>query len=673
MRRARTVHGRLWTDPEGDGSERAARRRPSAWRARGWQNVPRRWTTGTSGRRLLVVPLLAAVLTAAAPATAGAQPTIAQAFKASCLHAPGASIALGKPVAAGDDLVLVVEGQGYGVSAPKVLGVSDTVNGPWGEMVNRVGASGSDDLNFAVYHRTSAAAPGGLTVNITQAAGGTGASAVVVDVTAGREAGSTFDSQIQAAASRLIAPARSATAGELALGLFGFYGAGQTLTAGAGFGVTAATATCSGAAAVSAPVASTITVTPAATLSEASPYLAGTLLFHAAPAGSCTATVSSMSALSTAVSSAAGGSTICVAPGSYTGMQLGGAHTADVTVEPEPTLDPNGSGKVTIGLSSTVTDGFGNAVAADVAPNSTRLVIHNFYFTGELSLGYGSSNITVSNNNMTEGATVGGGEYINFATSNCKAPNAPSWANCSPLAPVSNVTITGNDLHDNNRTTAGGDDALHTNNFRNLVVTGNEISGMVENNAGGHVDCLQNVFGGSGMTFSYNYEHDNECQGLFLKDGDITRVTVEENLFLRDTVPATNGGSSYSSSQVWNTNGLVVRNNTIWDGKGLTLRCIGSSVSCTATVDHNLTWVLNNGNLGDATVFKMFEDYDMFNTSPFTFTAAATDVTHPNPAFVCGSQCGNGTITGDDYRLSSNPGDIGINWSPAQYTYGPVR
>ena len=381
-----------------------------------------------------------------------------------------------------------------------------------------------------------------------------------------------------------------------------------------------------------------------------------------------------MSALASAVSApAANGAVVCVAPGSYTGMQLSGAHSSDVIVEPEPTLDPNGTGKVIIGLSSTVTDGFGNPVAADVAPNSSHIVIHNFYFTGELSIAYGSSNITVSNNNMTQGATVGGGEYINFATSNCRAPNAPSWANCTPRAPVSNVTITGNDLHDINKTTRGGDDALHTNNFQNLLITGNEISGMVENNAGGHVDCLQNVFGGTGLTFSYNYEHDNQCQGFFLKDGDITRVTMNENLFLRDTVPATNGGSSYSSSQVWNTSSLVVQHNTIWDGKGLTLRCMRSTVPCTASVDHNVMSTLNDGNRGDATVFKMVENHQIFNTKPFTLTPSSTDVAVPSPAFACGSHCGNGTIAGDDYRLASNPGNVGINWSPAQYTYGPVR
>ena len=39
---------------------------------------------------------------------------------------------------------------------------------------------------------------------------------------------------------------------------------------------------------------------------------------------------------------------------------------------------------------------------------------------------------------------------------------------------------------------------------------------------------------------------------------------------------------------------------------------------------------------------------------------------------MCGSSCGNGTVAGDDYRLASNPNNIGIDWAPSQFTYGPA-
>ena len=43
---------------------------------------------------------------------------------------------LSQPVAAGDDLVLLVSGQGYDSAAPTVSSVSDPVNGQWSALVN---------------------------------------------------------------------------------------------------------------------------------------------------------------------------------------------------------------------------------------------------------------------------------------------------------------------------------------------------------------------------------------------------------------------------------------------------------------------------------------------------------------------------------------------------------
>jgi len=372
-----------------------------------------------------------------------------------------------------------------------------------------------------------------------------------------------------------------------------------------------------------------------------------------------------MAALGSAVASAAGGSVICIAPGSYTGLSLSGAHSSDVVVEPEPSLDPRGAGKVTIGLSSTVTNGTGGAVAGAIAPGSSHIVLRNLYFTYALSIGAGSSFITVADDDFTQ-VGDGDGMMIDFITSDCTVPNAPTWAGCKPLAPVSDVTIAGNNFHGINSV---GADVLHTNNFRDLRVTGNEISGAVED--GNHVDCLQNVFGGSGLVFDHNYEHDNECQGIFLKDGDVTNVTFDDNLFLRDQLPAVNGGSSDSLSQILNTSGVVAEHNTIWDGKGLVLRCLASSVPCTATVDHNLFSYLDNGSDGDVTRYTLSESANIFGHAPYTFSPSASDRISAAPAFACGSGCGNGTIAGDDYRLANNPQGIGIDWAPSQYTYGP--
>jgi hypothetical protein len=312
-----------------------------------------------------------------------------------------------------------------------------------------------------------------------------------------------------------------------------------------------------------------------------------------------------------------------------------------------------------------LTNGTGGLVAAAIAPGSSHIVVRNLYIRNELSIGAGSSFISVVHDDFSQVGN-GDGMMIDFITSDCMVPNSPTWPGCRPEPPVSDVLISGNNFHGISRT---GSDVLHTNNFRTLRVTGNEISGAVED--GNHVDCLQNVFGGSNLTFDHNYEHDNECQGLFLKDGDIRNVTFDDNLFVRDTLPAVNGGSSASTSQVLDTANLVAQHNTIWDDKGLTFRCLSSSVPCTASADHNLFSYLTNGNHGDSTLYSLRESFNIFANAPWSLHPSSTDRVNAHPAFLCGSKCGNGTIAGDDYRLTNNPHKIGIDWTPSQYKYGP--
>ncbi|HXY43997.1 MAG TPA: cellulase family glycosylhydrolase, partial [Acidimicrobiales bacterium] len=57
--------------------------------------------------------------------------TIAQATPASCITTPSEKVQLSGAVPAGDDLVLVVAGQGYTGAASSVTGVNDNVNGAW--------------------------------------------------------------------------------------------------------------------------------------------------------------------------------------------------------------------------------------------------------------------------------------------------------------------------------------------------------------------------------------------------------------------------------------------------------------------------------------------------------------------------------------------------------------
>lgn len=109
MRRASAVRGRLWME---------RRRSAQAWPPPGMSGV-RACCAGAvpprpAARPALVGALLEAALTPAVPA-ALAHPTIAQATQAACLHTPSVAIAPTNPVAAGDDLVLIVGGQIFNI------------------------------------------------------------------------------------------------------------------------------------------------------------------------------------------------------------------------------------------------------------------------------------------------------------------------------------------------------------------------------------------------------------------------------------------------------------------------------------------------------------------------------------------------------------------------------
>ncbi len=101
------------------------------------------------------------------------------------------------------------------------------------------------------------------------------------------------------------------------------------------------------------------------------------------------------------------------------------------------------------------------------------------------------------------------------------------------------------------------------------------------------------------------------------------------------------------------------------------MRCLASSVPCTATVDHNLFSFLNNGSEGDATRYRWSESDNIFGHAPWTFSLHPGDLVSADPSFVCAPHCGDGTLAGDDYRLADNSQGIGIDWAPAQQTYGP--
>jgi hypothetical protein len=342
----------------------------------------------------------------------------------------------------------------------------------------------------------------------------------------------------------------------------------------------------------------------------------------------CTAHVSSLAAATRAVSLAHSGAVVCLEAGNYPGkLSLSARPAGDVVLRAAPGAHVSTGG---------------------VAIAGTHIVVRDLWVNGEVALAAGASNVTIEHDDIT-----GGGEGIVFDTSDCTASNAPKWSGCEPMAPIDDIKISANRIHDIGA--HGGEDAIHLDNWRNVRITGNEFDHIVE--AGEHTDCLQSVFGGANLTFDHNYEHDNDCQGFFIKDGDATNVSFTENLFIRDEI-----GSYANFSQIWNVQRLTIRHNTIWDGKGLALVANEASFTPTATVDHNvIVGLVVERPAGKP--YSIDEHDNLFGGASWSFRANSSDRRATRPRFVAPSR--------GDYRLARNPHGIGVDWSLGARHYGP--
>jgi len=214
------------------------------------------------------------------------------------------------------------------------------------------------------------------------------------------------------------------------------------------------------------------------------------------------------------------------------------------------------------------------------------------------------------------------------------------------------VTINGNKFK-----TASGDAMFITSGWKDYTITDNEISDVREN--GEHNDCLQSYLGGTNMVYRGNYLHDNRCQGFFLKDGAVTNVTFEDNLFVDNTAPCVISGCDAHSPQIVQTGdvaNLVARRNTVWNNAGgWVFRDWGGGPD-DATMDHNVAQTV-----GRAESVPLAEDFDILGATPTGFPKGPNTVINGNPGFIS-------PLTGD-YRIAGS--DKGVDWRPADKHYGP--
>jgi hypothetical protein len=343
---------------------------------------------------------------------------------------------------------------------------------------------------------------------------------------------------------------------------------------------------------------------------------------------SCTTVVTSVSSARSAVTSAAPGSTVCLANGSYGEVTLNASKAA-----PGVTLRAQNPAGATIEGASL---------------SGSHLTLAGFVSTSSVVIQPGASSITVEHNRIT-----GGGEGVDAC------PTEKTY--CSEMRIIGNQLIG-----------PFGEDAIHANRYHGLLVEGNEITGVREN--GAHSDCLQTVWRGDHLTFRKNYLHDNRCQGFFVKDqtlstpeipgGPVEGINVEDNLFVRNKepcgAPLTSCGQPMYFQLVGPYTGLVMKRNTIWGDGVDSIAAFREGTGSDSLIEDNV-------------IYRMWTDTDMSpatllnNTVCLRETSAGGSWSNPTGETKSCSLSFANTAT-DDYRIS---GERGVDWAPAEVHFGP--
>jgi hypothetical protein len=138
----------------------------------------------------------------------------------------------------------------------------------------------------------------------------------------------------------------------------------------------------------------------------------------------------------------------------------------------------------------------------------------------EIIISAGVENTTIEHNKIS-----GGGEGILAGGVDCSVKNGPVFEGCTSDPPFTHTLIAYNEF-----TGPYLEDAIHTNHFKDLTIEHNWFHGFHE--IGNHTDGWQNVWGGEEAVFRHNVMSDWVGEGILLKDGDVTGVKVNDNLFV---------------------------------------------------------------------------------------------------------------------------------------------
>jgi hypothetical protein len=345
------------------------------------------------------------------------------------------------------------------------------------------------------------------------------------------------------------------------------------------------------------------------------------------PTEDCDQTVSSVSAAQSALGSAAVGSVVCLANGSYGSLSLSMKRPA-----PGVTLRAQNAGGATLG---------------GVSISGGGVAVERFV-TGSVNVSSTANGVALRHNSISGGAYVIG--------------NTSSYAK--------NVEFSDNLIKPG--TGSGEKDTFMVQRFEGLRIEGNQI--WVADEDGGHNDGLQTVWGGRGLIFRENWIRGGAgSQGFFIKDGEVTNVTFEDNLVAGRPSKLPYAGSPLqffdvvpsSGDPFYTGYGMVIRHNTIWSNPNIVYarECQTKGI----LVEFN---VMDGFSAPDGTsciLSQLTQDYNVVTGG--TIGKRGAHDTSSQPTFVDSAN--------QDWQLTSgsagnfSTGRAGVTWRPADRHYGP--
>jgi hypothetical protein len=294
--------------------------------------------------------------------------------------------------------------------------------------------------------------------------------------------------------------------------------------------------------------------------------------------------------------------------------------------------------------------------------------------------------VTITTNHITvEGLHIEGGINVGAGNSTAYNHDVIAWNDISNASgdgvgvfarvegPVSEfINIEHNKIHNTSLTSEG--DAIHAQGWANLTVRENDIYEISEEACKGacHDDIFQTYNAGfktaHDFAFEGNYVHDNDTEGILLKDGDTTpNATIRDNLMVRDERWGGIAG-------VWVddcTHNLVIEKNTLTEGNNVQ-PLSGSCVEPSAIVKQNVLGRMKLGGEAASGTYALTSERNIFGEGAAGLykTGAGDEARALSGAatFRCSPGCKAGN---DDYRLLTNPKEAGIDWNPNEQSWGP--